>query len=118
MVTVCSKLKLMMESREMYCPNCEIDYREDINTCTDCGSQLIESSQMEETTNYEKQLVYPDWCYLINVLDDAEASIIGSLLESENIPVLKRPESTGVYVRTYLGQNQVGCSSFCSEGLF
>jgi hypothetical protein len=64
----------------MICPKCEYEYVEGINTCADCGSELI---PVEE---FEGSLIHPkDWIVAFTCEEPYEAEMMKSNFEGAEI---------------------------------
>ncbi|MFA6808517.1 MAG: hypothetical protein WCR27_05950 [Eubacteriales bacterium] len=70
-----------------WCPKCKTEYREEIQICSDCGSDLVEKLDVEE--EYEDK-EYIQYQYLFNCSGDQEADILESFLVGEGIGVLRK----------------------------
>lgn len=73
----------------MYCPECGLEYREGVTTCTDCSVAL--TSEPPEGPPQPSA----EWLDLETVLetgDAAQLAVARSLLEAEGIPCFTRGE--------------------------
>lgn len=89
-----------------WCPNCRTEYREDFNTCSDCGSQLVMEIEPIEPLK-EEQIEYDQEALLVSV-SDAEADVIESLLQSYGIPVMRKYKEAGAFLNIYMGTSMYG----------
>ena len=88
----------------MFCPKCKTEYREGFTACADCGETLVRELPKEA----EPEFVPADWQRLMTVTDDMEAAMIASFLDTENIPVYKKPIGIGAYLQVYTGDTRMG----------
>ncbi len=64
----------------MICPNCEIEYVDEIKICVECGAELITNE------NFELNLInYDDWDIAFTTADNIEAEMIKANLEGAGI---------------------------------
>ncbi|MFZ1290950.1 MAG: DUF2007 domain-containing protein [Melioribacteraceae bacterium] len=64
----------------MICPNCEIEYLEEVKVCVECGATLITNEE------FELNLInYDDWEIVFTTSDTIEAEMIKSNLEGAGI---------------------------------
>ena len=81
----------------MYCPECGLEYREGIATCSDCGVALVPDPP--EAAEQEPE---PEWLDLETVLESPDPAlllVVQSLLEAEEIPCFAR----GAGLQEFLG---------------
>ncbi len=72
----------------MICPKCEYEYIETVETCPDCGSNLITSE------DFEGNLVHhSDWCVACTCGNNIEAEMMKTNLESAGIESLVLSQS-------------------------
>jgi len=57
---------------------------------------------------FSTELVPADWQYLLTVTHDMEAAFIASFLDTENIPVYKKPIGIGAYLQVVTGGTNFG----------
>ena len=72
----------------MICPQCEYEYVESVETCTDCGSKLVTSE------DFEGNLIHhSDWCVACTCANNIEAEMMKTNLESAGIESLVLSQS-------------------------
>lgn len=54
----------------MFCPDCETEYREGIERCSDCGALLVESLESD-----------PGESRLVPLADEKSAEVVGELID-------------------------------------
>ena len=86
-----------------YCTNCKTEYRADIAACSDCGAALV--SDMEESPSIDDCREGDTPAFLCSVSDSIEAEITVSLLQSNDIPVMKKRREGGEYLKIYMGMS-------------
>lgn len=65
-----------------YCPNCTIDYDDDVDECVECGGPLVEGSSRETFDEVGDE----DWVELDPLPGLAFAKLVKEQLEEEGIP--------------------------------
>ncbi|KUO66098.1 MAG: hypothetical protein APF84_12310 [Gracilibacter sp. BRH_c7a] len=75
-----------------WCPKCKTEYRDGFYNCSDCGSDLVDEIDIQTPT--EDITAGPpqdiDWEYLDIFIDEQEANMIESFLNSDNIHTWKK----------------------------
>ncbi|MCM1567170.1 MAG: DUF2007 domain-containing protein [Dehalobacter sp.] len=96
-----------------WCPNCRYEYRDGFDTCIECDSKLVETLEpiKKEEIEHDKE------SYLMSVTDGVEAGFIEAILNTNNIPVLKKYRSTGAYLELYLGMSGSGVDIYVPSKL-
>ncbi|MGR6835825.1 hypothetical protein [Syntrophomonas erecta] len=59
-----------------------------------------------------------EWKRLLNVHDNDQSQVIESLLASENIPVLRKEQGTGNYLRIYMGSSLTGVDIYVPDSCY
>lgn len=80
----------------MYCPECQVEYREGFLECSDCGVALLPGTP-PEPPRYAERPPQPD-LEVVNVLESNDPLIIAfakSLLEEAGIAFYVQGEETG-----------------------
>lgn len=67
------------------------------------------SSIPEETTSQN------EWILVTEAVNDIEADVIQSILESEGIPSLKKYNEAGGYLKIYMGMTNFGIEIYVPE---
>lgn len=105
-----------------WCPKCGIEYRDGLETCSDCGVELSESpvsaetdsvleteveseveSKVETKADSESELRFDKEAFLTSTGSSIEADMLEGLLNAEEIPVLKKYGDGGDYLKIYMG---------------
>ncbi len=75
-----------------WCPNCKTEYREGFNKCSDCESDLVDEIDTKIDTEdiVESTFSDIDWEYLDIFVDEQEANMIESFLNSDSINTWKK----------------------------
>jgi len=80
----------------MYCPECRLEFRDDIATCSECGARLTEAAPTDPPEPKA------EWLELETVLQTSDAALLAvarSLLDAEGIPSFAR----GDLLQEFLG---------------
>ena len=95
-----------------YCPECEAEYRDDVETCADCEVSLISdeaySQRKHEEQEERESLAREDFVTAKVAENSFEADRIRSALEQEGIPVLVRTFQDTAYDGIYVSQKGWG----------
>jgi hypothetical protein len=99
-----------------WCPKCGIEYREGFETCSDCGCELSEEpvpvdpdsvpeaeADAESESKPESEPQFDQEAFLISTENSIEAEMIEGLLNADEIPVLKKYDDGGDYLKIYMG---------------
>ena len=97
-----------------WCQVCRVEYREGYEFCSDCNTALVDELEKE----VEQNPVSDHEVYLTTVLDRVEADIVESLLNSYNIPVLRKYREIGGYLNIYMGNTNSGVDIYVPSELF
>lgn len=89
----------------LWCPKCNVEYRDDCKTCGDCGSELTDKPEHMAKVS-EPQ--YDREAFLVSVGDSIEADMLEALLNANRIPVLKKYREAGDYLKIYMGGTNFG----------
>lgn len=100
-----------------WCPKCKTEYREGFNTCSDCGSSLDETQELNEEFNIESvgHENSEAWLHLIGCEDDQEADIIESFLSRENILTVRKYSGASEYLKITMGMAKLGVDLYVKE---
>jgi hypothetical protein len=85
-----------------YCPKCRSEYENGYNTCTDCGSALVDEIPLIPEYDLSEA------AFLTSVADEIHADMIEAELKSNEIPVLKKYKEAGAYLEIYMGMTSFG----------
>ncbi len=95
-----------------YCPECEAEYRDDIETCADCEVLLIEAEVFFQIREQEKQVretLAKEEFVPVKVAENSfEVDTVKEALEQEGIPVLIRLFEDTAYDGIYVSQKGWG----------
>jgi hypothetical protein len=86
-----------------YCPKCKRDYDEDKTTCTYCEVALVKEA-LDEVGNDQLEEIKK----LCSVYTLQEADIIIALMNSYEIPAIKKSEQIGDYLTVAMGSSMYG----------
>lgn len=91
-----------------WCPKCKAEYREGIEICNDCKTELVKEREelKEEKIDYDRE------AFLISVSGEFEASTIEALLKFYDVPVLRKHRGSGGYLEIYMGMSNTGIDLF------
>lgn len=95
----------------LWCPNCRKEYQPGFKTCSECNADLVNELGKGEIPEYDKEE------FLVSVSNIIEANIIKSLLNSNNIPVLKKLRNADGYLDIYMGATNCGVDLFVPSKL-
>lgn len=100
-----------------WCPKCKTEYREGFNTCSDCGSSLVETLDLNAKSNIETvgNGNNEEWLHLIGCEDDQEADIIKSFLSEENILTVRNYSGASEYLKITMGMAKLGVDLYVKE---
>lgn len=90
-----------------WCPKCR-GYQEEDDLCSHCWVELVDILP-PEPPEPENELL------LISVGDENEANIIENLLESYQIPSLKKYRDIGDYMKVFMGTSVFGIDIYVPE---
>ncbi len=78
-----------------YCPNCQIEYMENIKDCKDCKMPLAEKPSKQEPLKYDTEV------FLTQVYNEIEAQMIINILKNAGIPCLRKYIANGDMMKIY-----------------
>ena len=99
-----------------WCLNCKAEYKEGITTCPDCGNKLIDYESKVKANIDTMEAMEPILLYSIS--NQTEESMIVSLLEDANIPVLIKNRGIGGYMKIYMGYSVYGSEIYVDKNDF
>ena len=95
-----------------YCPDCEAEYEDRIDDCSDCGVRLVPEHQYRQQKEQEerarKDLSQADFVPVKVAGNRFEADRVRAVLEEEGIPVLVRSFLDTAYDGIYISQKGWG----------
>lgn len=97
-----------------WCPICRSEYIEGFNTCSDCNCELVDILE----PIIKEEIIYDKEALLITVNNGIEADLIESILNANNIPVLKKFKEAGAYLNLYMGMTSFGIDIYVPSKLF
>ncbi|SNX54531.1 DUF2007 domain-containing protein [Thermoanaerobacterium sp. RBIITD] len=92
------------------CPKYGKEYNDDVHNVD--LEDVKEMSSNSESKNNDKEAL------LTSVYDDIEADIVESLLNSYDIPVLKKYKGAGVYMKVFMGKTKLGIDIYVPSKFF
>jgi len=94
-----------------FCPKCKYEYEENIESCSDCGTKLVDQLEKEPAEEYDNP------AFLTNVADEIQASIIISKLSTYDVPVMKNYKESGSFMAVYMGNTIFGIDLYVPSKL-
>jgi len=95
-----------------YCPECEAEYWDEVNECSDCQVPLIpaeEHQQRKQREEQDKEMLGREEFVPVRVVENAfEADRIRATLDEQGIPVLVRTFEDTAYDGIYVSQKGWG----------
>ncbi len=73
-----------------YCPKCGSEYLDDINNCTGCETDLVNSEKWEQIVKERQSEDDEVFVNIMSLENQFEADVIKDALEKDDIPVLIR----------------------------
>ncbi len=103
-----------------WCEKCQYEYEEGIESCSDCGSKLVEELPDKEQAFEEIMSAYPmdtdeSLVKFYFADSDEEANSIIALMDYNGIKVLKNPIGAGSYLTIVQGFNTQGIDLYVLE---
>lgn len=96
-----------------WCPKCKYEYREGFKICSNCNIELVEKLdekiELIETFSQEE--------FLVTAKDELQANMIEALLNSNNIPVLRKYRELGGYLKVAIGTANFGVDIYVAKEL-
>jgi len=96
-----------------WCPKCKTEYREGFNTCSDCGTVLVDKLDLniKSVGNGNNE----EWLYLIGCGNEQEADIIESYMMEENILTVRKYSGASEYLKVTMGLAKLGVDLYVKE---
>jgi hypothetical protein len=91
-----------------YCTKCATEYRDDIVSCTDCGSTLVGPEAWERVRRARELESAEEFIPVKTVDDQFAAEVIRDALEKEGIPVMVRSFSDTSFDGIFIPQKGWG----------
>lgn len=79
-----------------FCPKCRCEFVEGIQSCSDCGEELVQELPPYETEDDNSQI---KWIKILNVANEEEAEMVVGMLHSSEIPAMYKSGITEMIVR-------------------
>jgi len=86
-----------------WCPKCRVEYREGFTICGDCGANLVDQLPPLAVPK-NPEIRFDTESFLMTAYDEAQASVIESLLRSYDIPTARNYREAGGVVRVFTGK--------------
>ncbi len=93
-----------------WCPACKAEYREGFRYCHECKKELVD--EMLEGPAFE----FEDMVYLGSFGDEAETKLLEAFLNSHGIPVLKKYQGIGGYLKITMAVSKFGVDFYVPSG--
>ena len=87
-----------------WCPKCRTEYHEGCKKCSDCDAELVKRLPPE----HKAEPKFDTEAFLVTVDDEAQASVVESLLHSFGIPTARNYKEAGSYVKVFTGTSAFG----------
>lgn len=105
-----------------WCPICKTEYREGFYKCSDCGSDLVDEIDTQIDPVSEniagETLADIDWEYLDIFVDEQEANMIESFLNSDNINTWKKYPGFSDISKIVGGMTKLGVAIYVPRDRF
>ncbi|MFA5535654.1 MAG: DUF2007 domain-containing protein [Bacillota bacterium] len=89
-----------------YCPLCRAEYLGELEKCPDCKVKLVENLEVDSLSEKDKgEPGENNWALIKGILTDLEADIIAGLLETNEIPVLRKYPGMSGLTKVYMGSS-------------
>ena len=98
-----------------WCPKCR-RFQEEDDLCAYCWVETVDELPTPEELAKEPKLDKEE--YLISVSTDSEADVIQALLDSHEIPSLRKYRGSGGYMKVYMGMSGQGIDMFVPSNKF
>jgi len=69
-----------------FCPKCRYEFIEGVQTCNDCGIELVSELPPEEER--EEEYIHPEWETVLNVASEEQAEMVIGVIRASNIPAM------------------------------
>jgi hypothetical protein len=91
-----------------YCPNCETEYIDSIETCADCNTRLVGELEMRIIMAERTRETQEVFVKVETVENQFEADLMKNALEKEHIPVIVRGFHDTAYDGIFIPQKGWG----------
>jgi len=91
-----------------YCPTCGAEYFDDIRTCDDCESELVDESEWRRIEALRNREDHENFVKIITVENQFESDVVSDALRKESIPLLVRTFQDTAYNGIYVAQKGWG----------
>ena len=89
-----------------FCPLCRLEYPKEIRECPGCQVKLIENLGSDFLTGAgDTEPEGNNWALIKGILTDLEADIIAGLLETNEIPVMRKYPGMSGLTKVYMGSS-------------
>lgn len=100
----------------LFCNTCKYEYRDGFTVCSTCGEPLTDCSPQKDNKNEDTDSRYTP-TFLCSLNDGVETDIVISLLECNDIPVMKKRHGSGEYLKISTGMSFQGVNLYVPSEL-
>lgn len=91
-----------------YCPKCEIEFEDGVETCADCGAALVDRAGFERAHSVHEEILTEPYEKVCTLDDRFEGDVLSHELEARDIRTLVRPYQDAAYDGLFIPQQGWG----------
>ena len=92
-----------------WCPNCREEYISGIQSCGECGTQLVSDLPTDEA------VAPAESCFLMTVSDQLQAQLLEGLLSQADIPFFTKDKVSGDFMKVLSGYSLYGTDIYIDK---